>query len=144
MSRRNGRVLTFQALYSYDVGKVPLEELLKFNWDESFCEDDPAPKAYSQDEMDYARLLITGTINHLEEVDGVIKKHLSESWTIDRLNKVVLAILRMSVYTLMYQKDVPASVVIDEAVAISDDYGTDVSFRFVNAILDTIQKELKA
>ncbi len=142
MSRRNGRVLTFQALYSYDVGGVPLEELLKFNWDESFGEEPAEP--YKPEEEDYARLLITGTINHIDEVDSIIEKHLSDGWNLDRINKVVLAILRMSVYSLLYQKDIPPSVVIDEAVSISDQYGTDVSFRFVNAILDTIQKELKA
>ena len=157
MSRRKGRILAFQALYSYDVGKVPLEELLKFEWDavtsqaETESQDDVslAEQALASEPSDseaymFARLIISGTVNHLEEIDTLIKSHLSESWDFDRVNRVTLAILRISVFALLYQKDLPVGVTIDEAVSLARDFGEDKSYKFVNAVLDTISKEINS
>ncbi len=152
MSRRNGRILAVQALYSYDVGKMPLDELLKLNWNQNEA-DETVPEALKieesvsvsdgakSEEADFARLLISGTINHIDEIDEKIKSHLSAGWGFDRLNKVTLAVLRMSVFAILYQKDLNPTIVIDEAIGISKDFGTDDSFKFINAILDTIRKE---
>lgn len=155
MSRRKGRILAFQALYSYDVGGVNLDDLLKLEWTENDWDSEeksedvvsealeikePVDHADSETE-DYARILIAGTINHIEEVDGSIKAHLSAKWDFSRVNKVSLAILRMSVYSLLFQKDLHPTIVIDEAIDIAKQYGTDDSFKFINAVLDSIRKE---
>ena len=58
------------------------------------------------------------------------------------MNKVALAVIRMSVYSLLYQKDVDPKITIDEAVEIVKDYGEDETHKFTNAILDHISKEL--
>ncbi|UZV49575.1 transcription antitermination factor NusB, partial [Treponema pallidum] len=63
-----------------------------------------------------------------------------EHWDFVRLNKVDKAILRLSAYSLLFQKDIPPVVVIHEAVSIARDFGTDDSFRFVNGVLDNIAK----
>ena len=139
MSRRKGRILAFQALYSYDVGGVPLDELLTLEWEYS---GDDETVEHDQTTDDFARILISGTINHLEEIDALIQRHLTGNWEFGRINKVSLAILRMSVFSLLYQKDMPPSVVIDEAIAITKKYGADDAFRFINAVLDSIHKEL--
>lgn len=149
MSRRKGRILAFQALYSHDLVKKPLEELLKFDWDKSDEADSENAESVEgekeesskEDSYDYARLLIAGTINHLEEIDGIIKAHLSEKWTMERLNKVALAVMRISVFTLLNQKDISPSIVINEAVAIAKDFGAEDSYKFINAVLDRISKE---
>jgi N utilization substance protein B len=60
-----------------------------------------------------------------------------------RLNRLDLAVLRVSVFSLLFMKDVPASVVIDEAVDIAKDFGTDESYRFINGVLDGIRKTLE-
>jgi N utilization substance protein B len=135
VSRRKGRILAFQALYSYDVGGVPLDELLKLEWAEA-AETEPG------ESTDFARMIIAGTINHLEQVDESIRNHLSGSWTFDRINKVTLAILRMSIYSLIFQPDIHPTIVIDEAIDIAKEFGSDDSFKFINAVLDTIRKEL--
>jgi len=90
---------------------------------------------------DFSRLLITGVIENIQTIDKTIKEHL-KNWDISRLNRVDLAILRMSVYTLIYQNDIAPSIVIDEAIRISKEFGTDDSFRFVNGVLDGIHKTL--
>jgi N utilization substance protein B len=89
----------------------------------------------------FSRLLIAGTIENITVIDGMIKSHLL-NWDISRLNRVDLAILRMSVYTLMYQSEIAPSIVIDEAIGISREFGTDDSFRFVNGVLDSIRQTI--
>lgn len=153
MSRRNGRIMAVQALYSYDVGKMPLEEILSLNWVQNESDSDSVPEevrledvkkeSTKSEEADFARLLISGTVNHIDEIDEKIKSHLSGSWSFDRLNKVTLAVLRISVYAILFQQDLDSSIVIDEAIGISKAFGTDDSFKFINAILDTIGKEVK-
>lgn len=134
MSRRKGRILAFQALYSWDVGGESLDDLLKFSW----ASKDDADT--SGEEYTFARLLVSGTVEHCGEIDKLIKEHLAANWDFDRLNKVSLAILRMSVYSLLYQKETHATIVIDEAIDIAKEFGADDSFRFINAVLDKISK----
>ena len=135
MSRRKGRILAFQALYSYDVGGESLEQLLKLEWAELKESEKDA------DTVDFARILISGTINHIEEVDGVIKAHLTQNWEFSRVNKVSLAILRISSYSLLFQPEIHPTIVIDEAIDIAREYGSDDSYKFINAVLDHIRKE---
>ena len=135
MSRRKGRILAFQALYSYDVGGESLEQLLKLEWAELKESEKDA------DTVDFARILISGTINHIEEVDKVIKAHLTQNWEFSRVNKVSLAILRISSYSLLFQPEIHPTIVIDEAIDIAREYGSDDSYKFINAVLDHIRKE---
>jgi len=137
-SRRKGRILAFQALYCWEANRVPMEDLLTFSWLEK-----EKQAVFDKDIIDFSRLLITGTIENIEAVDSMIKSHL-ENWDFSRLNRVDLALLRMSVYTLMYQKDVSPSIVIDEAIGISREFGTDDSYRFINGVLDSIRRTLQA
>lgn len=135
MSRRKARIMAFQALYSYDVGGESLEELLTLKWTDG---------EINQDVKDFARILISGTINHQEEIDSLIKKHLTGKWEFDRVNRVSVSILRISVFALLYQKETSASIIIDEAIDISKEFGTDDSFKFINAVLDNIRKEIQS
>ena len=135
--RRKGRILAFQALYAWDVSRLSLSELLNFGW----IEEDKRERL-GEDGIAFPRLIIAGTVEHILEIDLYIKENLT-NWDFDRLNKVDLAILRMSVYSLLYQKDMHPSIVIDEAIDISKEFGSDESFRFINAVLDSIRKQLK-
>jgi N utilization substance protein B len=138
VSRRKGRILAFQALYSWDVGGVSEEELLSLSW----ANNEKQTEAIENDNADFARLLIKGTLSNITEIDEMIKSHLSSSWTMERLNKVTLAVLRISVYSLLYQRDLHPTIIIDEAIAIVKGFGQDDSFKFLNAILDTISKDI--
>lgn len=133
--RRKGRILAFQALYAWDVSKIPVTELLDFTW----LADDQRERL-GEEGIAFPRLLIAGALEHIEEIDERIKQNLV-NWDFNRLNRVDLAILRMSVYSLLYQKDLHPSIVIDEAIDISKEFGSDESFRFVNAVLDNIRKK---
>ena len=134
MARRKGRILAFQALYSWDLGNVDVDNILDFSWVEKETLD-----KMGEDSLSFSRLLVSGTIEHIDEIDSIIKDNLN-NWDFDRLNKVDLAILRISIYPLLYQKDLHSSIVIDEAIDISKQFGADDSFKFINAILDSVRK----
>lgn len=134
MARRKGRILAFQALYSWDLGNVDISNVLDFAWVEK-----ETLERMGEESLSFTKLLVSGTIEHIEEIDSVIKSHLT-NWDFDRLNKVDLAILRISVYPLLFQKDIHSSIIIDEAIDISKEFGSDDSFKFINAVLDSIRK----
>jgi len=121
-----------QSLYSWDVSELSREQLLEFEWVDR--------REGREETFAFARLIIAGVLEHIDEVDAAIKDHL-EHWDISRLSKVDLAILRISAYSLLFQQDVPASVTIDEGIAIAKEYGTDESYKFVNGVLDAIRRD---
>ncbi|GHV89141.1 N utilization substance protein B [Spirochaetia bacterium] len=153
-SRRKGRILAFQALYSWEasvgtistngtvgtdadgVASIP-EDLLNFSWLEA---DKQA--ALDADTLAFSRLMITGVVENIVPVDDMIRRHL-QNWDFSRLNRVDLAVLRLSVYTLMYQTGISPSIVIDEAIGIAREFGTEESFRFINGVLDSIRKTIQ-
>jgi N utilization substance protein B len=148
VSRRNGRVIAFQALYSWDVTKASLDELLTFSWLQKDSEieggSQEAPAELSEnskEERTFASLIIAGTISHIDEIDKLIENHLSASWSMERISRVALAILRTSVYELLFQNGAESKIVIDEAVNIAKDFDTDDSYKFINAVLDKIGKD---
>lgn len=147
MSRRKGRILAFQALYSWDVSNESLENILSFSWlqkDSDLNKEDSVELTASvKEEQAFASLIIVGTVEHIDEVDKLITSHLASNWSKERLNKVTLAILRVSVYEIIFQKEAKPSIIIDEAVSIAKDYGPDDSYKFINAVLDNIGKDAK-
>lgn len=80
-------------------------------------------------------------LEHLEEIDAAIKLSASER-PIEQINKLDLAILRLSVFELIIEKDTPIKVVIDEAVELAKEYGSDSSPAFVNGVLGKIVEKL--
>ncbi|MDR2101490.1 MAG: transcription antitermination factor NusB [Treponema sp.] len=151
-SRRKGRILAFQALYFWEAAgaspgpqrtetspekKTLPQGLLDFSW-----LGDEKQARLDQGISDFSRLLILGTIENIRAIDTMIRQHL-KNWDFSRVNRVDLAVLRMSTYTLMYQPDIPPSIVINEAIGISREFGTDDSYRFVNGVLDSIRKTLQ-
>jgi len=140
VSRRNGRVIAFQALYSWDVTKASLDDLLTFEWLQKDEENTELSES-SKEERTFASFIITGTIDHIDEIDKLIEGHLSASWSMERISRVALAILRTSVYELLFQNGAETKIVIDEAVNIAKDFDTDDSYKFINAVLDKIGKD---
>ncbi len=137
-SRRKARILAFQTLFSRDFNNSSVEELIQFNW-----MDPERISTYDEQTLTFAKLLIAGTLENMEEIDRIIKKQL-KSWDFDRIVKVELAILRLSVYSLFYQKEIPSTVTINEAIDIAKDYGSDEAYRFINGVLDGINKSTRS
>lgn len=134
-SRRKARIVAFQALYAWDASSMDFDELLSFSW---LGEDSAA--STDEELKTFAGLIVSGTIENIDTIDSDIKKHL-EHWAFERLKKVDLAILRVSVYSLIFQTDIPAQITIDEAIEIAKEYGAEDSYRFINGVLDAVWKE---
>ena len=136
-SRRKARVLAFQTLFSMEFNYLNLEQLIKFEWlDESHL------KSLDEETILFTKLLVTGTVENLKEIDEVIKKQL-QKWNFDRVVKVELAILRLSVYSILFQKDIPVTVTINEAIDIAKEFGADDAYKFINGVLDGLKKARK-
>lgn len=111
-------------------------DMVDLSWMDKAHRDAMSIEAY-----ELSRLLVAGSIDNLQAIDDCIDQQL-EHWDLQRLSRVDLAILRISVYCLLYQADLPASVIINEAVEIAKQYGTDDSYRFVNGVLDGVRKRV--
>ena len=89
----------------------------------------------------YSDVLINGIKENQTQIDSLIAESLT-NWTIDRIPRVDRNILRIAVYELLFQKDVPVNVVISEAVKLAEDLSTDDSAAFVNGTLANIVKKI--
>jgi N utilization substance protein B len=85
--------------------------------------------------------IIKKIISEIPEIDEEIKKS-APTWPIEKLNKIDLAILRLAVYELR-KEDTPPKVVIDEAVELAKEFGSENSSSFINGVLGTIYKTFK-
>jgi len=91
----------------------------------------------------YAISAIQGIDAARDEIDALIGEH-AEGWSVPRLPNVDRAILRLAVWELMAQPDVPAAVVIDEAVELAKQYSTERSSSFVNGVLDAVNRTVRS
>ena len=133
-SRRKSRILAFQAMYSWDFNNEKADAINSFSWLDEKETIKPETKIF-------ASLILTGTIENISLIDDTIKQHIN-NWKFERISKVDLAILRISVYSLLFQKDIAGNITIDEAVDISRKYSSNDSYRFINGVLDSIFREI--
>ena len=87
----------------------------------------------------YARTLIGGIFNNLVQIDSAIGVHAT-NWRLERIAATDRNLLRVAIFELLYQDDVPAQVAINEAVEIAKRFGTEESPAFINGVLDAVQQ----
>lgn len=132
MNRHDSRLAAVQGMYSWDVsGQNNATDVISFNWIENSGEDD----------LVFARHLLSGSLENIEQIDSLIKSRLSPNWDFSRLNRVALAILRISIFSILYQKEIGSPIIIDEALEIAKSLGVEDNCKFINGILDKISKE---
>ena len=90
----------------------------------------------------FSRELVRGVIKNLPEIDRQIIRYATE-WPLDQITTVDRNILRIGVYELLFDADIPAKVAINEAIEIAKAYGGDASGRFVNGVLGAIYKDME-
>ena len=91
---------------------------------------------------DFTQKLYTQTLEHIDEIDAEIIKYLKK-WKLERLPKVSLAILRLSVAEILFSKDVPPGVIANEAVNRAKKYATKVDSAFINGVLGSLIRNKK-
>ena len=129
--RHSGRVIAVQTLYIYEMSQNE-QALSDWRWISSDLKEES---------LLFARFLLNGIYTHIDEIDRMIES-ASDKRDFDRIAKVDLAVLRVSVYEMLFQaQPLTPRIVIDEAVEISKNFSADDSYRFVNGILDKLSRE---
>ena len=132
-SRRRSRQRALQILFLWDARRQPVEQAIGAYYDTLYSEEHP--------ERDpFVAALVTGTVDHIAEVDQRIIKH-AEHWRMERMSAVDRNILRLSVYEMAYL-GTPAAVAIDEALELARKFATEESVQFVNGVLDAVNREM--
>ena len=134
MSRTAIRECTFKLLYSSEVQKDMDEEQVEIFIEANEIED--------QKQKKYIKDSFLGIMQNEKEITGLIEKNLKQNWTLDRISKIDISILKLAIYEMLYT-DVPYKVAINEAIEIAKKYGEDSSKAFINGILASIVKEKK-
>lgn len=135
MSRTEMRELAFKLIYSLEVQNLyNIEEQLALYFEENNIEE--------KNIKNYIKDIILGINNNISEIEEIIKNCLTEKWSLERISKINLSILKLAIYELKY-KDIPYKVEINEAVELAKKYGEDSSSKFINGALATAVKQLK-
>jgi len=120
--------LAVQMLYAVDVN--PSEE---FPSVPQVTEGSKVP----YESLDFAEELVRGVGEHRARIDRVISEK-SKNWSLERMSKVDLCILRMAIFELLFRADIPKNVTINEAIEVAKKFGTKDSPAFINGILDEV------
>ena len=134
MSRHAARERALQTLFQLDVNRVDEDEAAGHTLD--------IVGRGAHDGL-YFRSLLRGILEKRKNVDGVIEEY-SEGWKVDRMPGVDRNILRIGVYELLYEDDLPAPVILNEAVELGKIYGTERSAKFINGVLAGVLRNLPA
>ena len=127
MTRREIREQVFKMLF-----RVEFYNQEEMSEQIALCEDDAC--SWKEKDKTYIFGKVEKISEKLEEIDAKINE-VSEGWKTGRMGKVDLTLIRLAVYEMLYEEDVPAKVAINEAVELAKQYGTDNSPSFVNGVL---------
>lgn len=131
--RRAGRVAALQYLFAWSINPPSsLPQDLQ-----AFFEGQDQPREF----YSYGEEIINGVIEHIADIDARIKG-LAHNWEFDRIAKIDLAILRLAMYEMLFRKDVPPVVSINEAIDLSKQFSNADAKRFINGILDRMKDQL--
>lgn len=122
MKRRTAREKAVQCLFQIDVAETKLHHAYDF-----VLED-------TTEDATYLRHLVETTLSHQQEIDDEIKKYL-RGWQLERIANVDRAVLRLAFYELMFEKDTPPKVVVNEAIELAKLFSDEQSSKFINGVL---------
>ena len=133
-NRHLARTIAMQSLYEWDFNdkKKEIFDVLRHNLKEF---------APSFDDKGFAENLVKGVTQNREEIDKYIERYAPE-WPIEQITIVDRNILRIGIYELKFDADIPPKVAINEAIELAKTFGGESSGKFVNGVLGTIYKEM--
>lgn len=131
MNRSTRRELAFKLLYSIEVQKNSDKEQIDMFFQENNIKDDKA--------QEYIIEVINGINDNIEDIMNLILKNLKKDWSLERVSKIDLAILKLAIYEIQYKK-IEFKIVINEAVELAKKYGEESSPNFINGLLASVVK----
>jgi len=142
-ARSAARLAAVQALYQQHMEGTALAKLLdEFHQHRLGKEIDE--ELFAEAEVDFFDDIVSGVDARRDEVDERVVSKLAEGWTLARLDKTMLQILRCGTYELLARNDVPAAAAINEYVDVAKAFFDDREAKFVNGILDAVAKDIRS
>ena len=135
-NRHLGRIVALQTLYEQDFRREAGDDTFDLG---VVLKRNVARYESTVDDVFFIEELVKGVAQHEQELDDVLRP-LAPEWPIEQIARMDRVILRMGLYELTYEKDVPPKVVINEAVELAKAFGGDNSSKFVNGVLGTALK----
>ncbi len=140
--RRAARLAAVQALYQMDIGGETTGAVIRQFLDHRFGAADETGMLTADE--DFFEDLVMGVVREQDRIDAEIAAHLSEKWSLKRLDITLRALMRSAGYEIIARPDVPALVIIDEYVSLSTDFFDDKEPGFVNGALEKLAKKVRA
>jgi N utilization substance protein B len=137
-ARRAARLAAVQALYQMEMSGAGADEVVREFIEHRF------PEAVLPPDGDFFSAIVQGVPSHQVEIDRAIAGSLSQNWKLERVDSILRAILRCAVFELVDRREVPVKVVIDEYVAVANDFFGGEEPGFINAALDAIARRKRA
>jgi N utilization substance protein B len=132
--RRLSREMALKALFQIDLVNANMEETMKYTFENG---------EFSDEVKEFTLILVKGVMSNLSEIDKKINNN-TKNWSLERITNIDRNILRISICEILYLKNIPKSVSINEAVELAKKYGTKSSSSFVNGVLGKIDKDDKS
>ena len=141
-ARSAARLAAVQALYQRQMEKTALARLLdEFHQHRLGKEIEDAH--YAEAEVEFFDDIVSGTQARSEEIDAALVARLAEGWTLARLDKTMLQILRCGTYELLARADIPVGTAISEYVDVAHAFFDEREAKFVNGVLDAVAKDVR-
>ena len=146
-ARSTARLAAVQALYQQQMEGTALTKLLdefhQHRLGREVDDEDHEGEVYADAEVDFFDDVVRGVDARREEIDTLLIGRLSEGWTLARLDKTMLQVLRGGTYELLARADVPKATAISEYVDVAKAFFDDREARFVNGILDAVARQVR-
>ena len=145
-ARSTARLAAVQALYQHEMEQTPLARLLdEFHQHRLGGEVDPeiADAVYAKAEVAFFDDLVSGVLARRDEIDGLLAARLAAGWSLPRLDRTMLQILRAGAYELLARADVPTGAAIGEYLDVAHAFFDEREARFVNGVLDAVAKDVR-
>lgn len=142
-SRSAARLAAVQALFQHDMEKTAIPRLLR-EFHEHRLGAEIEDEQYHAAETEFFDEIVIGVSEKRDEIDALITDKLASGWSIGRLDKTMLQILRAGSFELLSQEDVPTATVINEYLDVAHAFFDQKESGFVNGLLDTIAKQVRA
>ena len=142
MSRKIAREVAFKIIFSNEFEQNSLKELIENIVSDNELIETNNKNDISSEDKKYIEQVVLGIAEKKDELDEKIKTYL-KGWTMDRISKTDLAILRLAVYEMLYREDIPCKVSINEAVELAKAFCEETSPAFINGVLAGVVNSLE-
>jgi N utilization substance protein B len=140
--RAAARLAAVQALYQFEMEGTAQAKLLD-EFHQHRLGREIEDEQYEEADVDFFDDLVIGTLARREEIDARLGERLAQGWSLPRLDKTMLQILRVGAYELLARPDIPVGTAISEYVDVAHAFFDDREAKFVNGVLDAVAKAVR-